>query len=288
MRQRVLFTLLGGCLAVMLLGCSHKPAEILPTTTPAPTQIIPTNTATLLPPPTVTPFPTATPRGEEPLQDDNADVAGGASDNPDEPSVPSATDVPPTSAAPSDIPEGVGVAELVFSADFYQGWPSTSDGTAKIGIAGGQYLFEIGPFDARLVTTTAVNRRDMYIQAEVTPQKCPVKAGYGLIFRYADTGNYYLFTIFCDKTFAAGGRDGGSVFGTNNPLPDGLDPADPSVHYIGVLAQGDDFTIYLDRQPIGNFHDNRRQQGDVGIYAISQSDKAIQVAFDNLKVWALR
>ncbi|MBN1313586.1 MAG: hypothetical protein JXB30_19430 [Anaerolineae bacterium] len=294
--QRQMFIIsLCGFFAAMLLGCNSAPSEVLPTTTPAPTQVILTATTTPLPPPTVTPFPTATPRGEiQPL--DNTTVSEDEtsetlSDNPGEPA-PNPTEVPheatPTTVAPSGVPDGVNVAETIFSADFYQGWPSTNEGTAKMSIVNGQYLFSIGPFDARLVTTTAVDRRDMYAQVEVTPKQCPAKTGYGLIFRYTDTGNYYLLTIFCDKTFTVGGRDSGSVFGNNNALPEGLDSADPSAHYIGVLAQGDNYTFYFDKQPIGDLHDNRQQQGDVGIYAVSEANQAIQVAFDNLKVWALR
>jgi len=213
-----------------------------------------------------------------------ADNSGVSASEPT-PEPPEAT---PTLAPPAGVPGGVDVAEIVYSADFYQGWPSTNDGTAKMSIVNGQYLFAIGPFDARLVTTTAVNRRDMYAQVEVTPKQCPAKTGYGLIFRYTDTGNYYLLTIFCDKTFTIGGRDSGSVFGNNQGLPDGLDSAEQAVHYVGVLARGDDYTLYFDQQPIGDFRDNRRQQGDVGVYAVSEANQAIQVAFDNLKVWALR
>lgn len=129
----------------------------------------------------------------------------------------------------------------------------------------------------------------MYIQVDVTPKQCPAKAtiGYGLVFRYIDNSNYYLFTVFCDKSFTIGGKDGGSIFGDRGTLPGDLDPTRSDIHKVGVLARGDDYTLYFDKQPVGNFRHNRHQQGDVGIYAMSQAGEAILAAFGNLKVWAI-
>lgn len=296
--QRLIRTTLSACLIVLLSGCGNTSATILPTTTPAPTQVVPTATATFLPPPTVTSFPTATPRGmdQPPLVDLAMTPGGLVTSVATEPlaTTPTlaASPLPPTATltptAPPDVPEGVTVGSVLYTTSF-QGWPTMNDPTAKMSFTEGLYLFEIGPKDARYWTTLAVNQRHMYVQTEVTPKQCPSKprVGYGLLFRYADENNYYLLTIFCDKSFTVGGKDSGSIFGNNGVLPSGLDPTSSTVHRVGVLAHGDDYKLYFDKQSIGTFSDIRRQQGDVGIYAISQADEAIRVAFGNLRVWVI-
>lgn len=206
--------------------------------------------------------------------------------------MPTATSLPPT-APPTptlapDIPDGVSVVSMLYSTSF-QGWPTANDPTVKLSFIDGLYQFEIGPKDAIHWTTTAVNQRNMYAQIEVTPKQCPAKPkiGYGLMFRYVDVNNYYLLTIFCDKSFTIGGKVSGSIFGNNGVLPGGLDPTSSSVHRVGVLARGDDYTLYFDKQVIGNLRDDRHQKGDVAIYAMSQIDDVIRVAFGSLKVWTI-
>lgn len=299
--QRLTQTTLCACLLMLLSGCGGTSSVVLPTTTPAPTQEVPTATATFLPPPTVTPFPTATPRGTgQPPLVDVAMTPGGlitpeaSSEMPSDAGTPTAaaTPLPPTATltptTPPDIPDDVTVGSVLYTTSF-QGWPTANEPTAKMSFADGLYLFEVGPKDARYWTTLAVSQSNMYIQMEVTPRQCPAKprTGYGLIFRYVDENNYYLLTIFCDKSFTVGGKDSASIFGNNGVLPDDIDPTSSTAHRVGVLARGDEFKLYFDKQPIGNFRDDRRQKGDVGIYAISQADEAIKVAFGTLKVWVI-
>jgi hypothetical protein len=310
--QRHLPRLIGLGLAFFLVACRGEPPPALPTATPGPTQPIPTSTPTPLPPPTVTPFPTrassgegvplpetppasegtATPGGSEQLPTSTPTVAPtvGAAEPQSTPS----QGPPPTQAAQAGeggFPPGVAVGPRVFYADFYQGWPSINDETARLYIYGGRYIFEIGPFDARFMATTAVDRRDIYTQVEVAPDTCPTGGGYGLLFRFADAGNYYLVTIFCDNTFSVSAKVGGTIVGgvfADGPLPGGVDATSPVAHKLGVLSQGDAHTLYLDGQTFAEFTDAAHERGDVALYAISQSNAVLQVAFDNLEVWTVR
>jgi len=178
---------------------------------------------------------------------------------------------------------------VIFSADFYQGWPSIQDTSAKIYLSNGQYIFEVGPYDGRFIATTAVNRSDLYAQVEATPIECVTNGGYGLMFRFSDAGNYYLLTIFCNNSFSVVSRIGGTFAGgvaLTGTLPAGLDAASLTTHTLGVLSRANTHTLYFDGQAIASFSDDRLQQGDVAIYAVSEGSGVLKVAFDNLKVWA--
>jgi hypothetical protein len=202
-------------------------------------------------------------------------------------SSPQLTAVPTLGA--SGLPAGIQQGQVLFSADFYQGWPSIQDASAKIYLSNGQYVFEIGPYDGRFIATTAVNRRDLYAQVEATPIECVASGGYGLMFRFADANNYYLLTVFCNNSFSVVSRIGGTFAGgiaLTGTLPAGLDATSPTPHTLGVLSKADAHTLYFDGQAIASFNDDRLQQGDVAIYAVSEGAGVLKVSFDNLKVWA--
>ncbi|NDJ52368.1 MAG: hypothetical protein GYB68_04675 [Chloroflexi bacterium] len=299
---------------LLLIGCqsSGGAADLLPTATPLPTLAQPTVTATALPPPTVTPFPTATPdnnpappagdsanTNEEGAEGSPASTEGSAStDNPPDsaptdapqataPAAPTATPQPPSSSV--GVPDGVTLGEELLAVDFSQGWPTIDEDTAQMRLVNGSYQYQIGPFDARFITTSQLTVVDAYIQIDVEVTSCPEAASYGLIFRYTDAANYNLFHIFCDNRFVAVTRVNGSfsqTVGINETLPDGL-TAGPGLHQLGILSQGNQHRLFFDGQEIGAFSDAANAEGDIALYAAVQSANTIDVSFDNLNVWAL-
>jgi len=293
-------------LAWLLSGCLAADATpALPTATALPTQAVPTATATFLPPPTVTSYPSPTMRGAEgiviaPPADVPTDAAGApaapAAPDVQDTAVPVATATPVPTEAPTltptlafiNLPSGISLANSLYSTNF-DGWPAFNDPTAKSSFSGGVYHFDMGPFDGRFLNTTALNADNIYIQLDVTPGTCPEKAGYGVMFHFKDASNYYLLTVFCDNTYTAVAKVAGSVQALNyGNLPSGLDAKSSETHHLGVLANGNQFTMYLEGQPIGSFTDNQFPRGDVAIYASSQGGKVLKIDFEGLKIWSVQ
>ncbi|GAB4471084.1 MAG: hypothetical protein Kow00124_07870 [Anaerolineae bacterium] len=277
--MRSVLWLLSLAAVLALAACDGSPpAEVLPapaaSLSPEPPSL---PTMTPLPPPTVTPFPTATPDGSSlpPAAEEGGETG-------------QVTVLPaPNAGPPSDLELG----NVIFRSDFSVGWPTLDQGTIKIGLDGGQYVFEVGPFDGGFITTTAVNQADLYASVEVLPVECPPRGGYGLLFRYNDAGSYYAFTVYCDNTFAVTGRVGGALVGLGvepGTLPAGLDASSAVVHTVAVLTRGGEFTLYLDGQVVARFTDERLGTGDIALYAASQSGSPARISFDNLEVRAIR
>jgi len=176
-------------------------------------------------------------------------------------------------------------------ADFSQGWPSIDEATAKIRLAGGRYIFEVGPFDGRFITTTAIDTDDLYAQVEATPESCLEGGGYGLLFRFSDNGNYYLYNVYCNNTYTVIARVNGSLAPSalsHGPLPGSVRVSDAYPNTLGVLTTGDRFTLYLDNQVVASVSDDRHATGDLALYVVSEGANIVRVAFDNLEVWAVR
>lgn len=299
--QAKLTVLLAIAMLALSVSCEDQSAGGLPTATPAPTDAAPTATATFLPPATVTPYPTATPRGGGPdvgLPPPDSGTGPAASPasaaTSPETAIPSVTSLPPSATAvPTsslvDLPSGINLGDRIFSADFFQGWPSENFPTVKIALKDGQYAFEIGPQDAGVISSSVVQAGNVFHQIEFTPKNCPDGAGFGLRIRQKDSGNYYRFSVFCDNTFKAAVVINGTVTElTSGPLPSGSQPGASTTHIIGVAAFNTGFTYYFDQQVIGTASDTQVAQGDVAFYAFSQESSVLQVAFDNWQVWTLR
>ena len=287
-----------------LTGCKVGDATpVLPTATALPVQAIPTSTATALPPPTVTGYPSPTMRGAESAADQPTASAATVTAAPDastavqqDTSSPITTPTPAPTEAPSatptvsfvNLPSGLSLGSSVYTTTF-DGWPAFNDPTAKSSFSGGLYHFDMGPFDGRFLNTTALNAGDIYIDLDVTPENCPAKAGYGIMFHFKDANNYYLVTLFCDNSFTAVAKIGGSVSAlTYDKLPSGLDATTNDTHHLGVLAHGNDYTLFLEGQTFSSFSDVQFPRGDVAIYAVSQGGKVLKIDFESLKVWSVQ
>jgi hypothetical protein len=294
--QRILSgSILIGAMVLLNACASQQNAPLLPTATPAPTQIVPSSTPTLLPPPTVTPYPSivsepATIQLTEGTTEVTGSPAAGTSiattKDPQETAAATST----TRLAPTAQPAGdLNLDRKIYSADFAQGWPTQNDTTVKMVIANGQYSFAIGPFDAAFRNTGVVNQADLYAKVEVTVSDCPEEAGYGLRFRLASNNDAYTFLAFCEGTYSLTGRVNGSLLQSplaSGSLPGSID-AKSGTHTLSILAHGAVLRIYFDDFMLAEAQDSRLDTGDVAIYALSEGIGIIEVAFDNLEVWTI-
>jgi hypothetical protein len=288
----------------LLAACADAEVALLPTSTPAPLPPVPTSTATPLPPPTVTAYPTATPGGEvleapveevaaEPAAEEPVEEVAPAVEEEEQPPEPTSTPEPTSAPAPEafGVPDGVNLGKQVFKGDFFQGWPEFDDENSRVYLAGGEYNFEVGHRVVRFVATTALDLRDMYAQVEAMPQTCPDGAGYGLYYRYQDEDNHYVLNVSCQNRVSAYARVNGVLQSEpllDEALPDGVDAASYGPHLIGVLAKGNNVTVYFDGEEIGSFSDATHRRGDIAIYAAGYGVNVFEIAFDNLEVWEVR
>jgi hypothetical protein len=285
--QRFLIT--GACLiGLVLTGCNGAATQaILPTATPAPTLALASATPTPLPPPTVTPFPTVTPRGVAELPTDSAAPTS------DLPGTPAATAALQATVAPttdSSVAGEINKDAVLFQAGFDQGWPSIDDPGVKISIISGQYDFKIGPRDSGFISTSVINTADLYAEVQTVVTACPANSGYGLRFRQQSNGDYYALIVTCANHYSLLARINGTL--SKQPLftgalPVGID-ATTGTHTVGILTRAETFSFYVDGQLVGQTSDTHFTSGDIALYAFTDSDSVIQVAFDNLGVWTVR
>jgi hypothetical protein len=199
---------------------------------------------------------------------------------------PEATTVP-VAGIPADVPLG----QRIYLADFTTGtWPTIEDDNLLIDLMFGGYLFEVSAGGDGWMNFN-LDMADFYAQVEVDVQRCPQDAKYGMRFRMADDKSYYVFVIWCNDTFSIGSELGGDgQHGTilsRTELPASLAGQAESKRVVAILAQGSDFTLYLDGAPVHSFTDGKHTSGDLAIWAHA-ADTVMRIIYDNLEVYQLK
>ncbi|MFN8528067.1 MAG: hypothetical protein U0670_05610 [Anaerolineae bacterium] len=129
---------------------------------------------------------------------------------------------------------------------------------------------------------------DVAIQADILPYSTETDNGFGLACRASaqGDGDGYYFLISSDGAFTI--RRGVNnvieplIAWTRNPsIHEGLSP-----NRMRIVCVGGYLALYVNGEFVGETHDDRYQEGFAGIAAAVPEGKAVDVAFDNLTIWA--
>ena len=188
---------------------------------------------------------------------------------------------PPTTPAPASTAVSAMTAGPVpFSTDFEadseynSGWPQRLDGVYRSEIVDGAYILQS---EAPAQAHTAIFSPEYYqysamileTNATLLPNSQP-DSGYGLVFRYQDEDNYYVFAINGRQQVSIwvrenaawrelrGGEDDWTVDEAVAPIGES--------NYLSLLAVGDHFTGYVNGRRVVDVRDATFTRGAVGFY----------------------
>jgi len=108
----------------------------------------------------------------------------------------------------------------------------------------------------------------------------------GIIFRVTSTNptnEYYSFYIGQEGSYELDKADGTSLTsGSNLAINQGLG----KTNVIAVVAKGNSFRLYVNRQPIDMITDSTYSHGQIALFADAIPDPTV-VTFNNARVWTL-
>jgi len=110
---------------------------------------------------------------------------------------------------------------------------------------------------------------------------------YGLLFRYVDDNNFYLFALEDDSYTLWRKVAGTWATLAETQAVDALVPRGDN--RLGVLVQAETIVLLINDSIVDQLQDDAIAAGGVGLYAeaIDDSDEAAVVAFDNFEFWQL-
>jgi hypothetical protein len=126
---------------------------------------------------------------------------------------------------------------------------------------------------------------DFRYDVDATQVSGPDDNAYGVIFRYADDRNFYLFAISGDG-HASFRKLVDLAWTTIVPWTEfpGIVTAGAATNHITVVAVGSQFSFYVNNEKLFEASDSSFSAGGPGVFAGSFSEPNVHVAFDNLVI----
>ncbi len=179
---------------------------------------------------------------------------------------------------------------VLFSDDFSaasSGWDEYSDSDGSVAYAGGGYRIQVASTEMMLWGNPAQDfQNDVRIAVDVTQSDGPDDNAMGIICRYQDVDNFYLFMISSDG-FAGIARYMNNTFtmlsGESMEQSDAINQGAMTNH-VEAGCIGDDLTLLVNGTQIATASDVSFSGGDVGLFAKSFSEGGVDILFDNLVV----
>ncbi len=177
---------------------------------------------------------------------------------------------------------------LLLEDDFSQPrWEVYADDEHQKGYEEGRYFINVGIQDYSFWSLAGKTAQDFVLEIETFQQSGPDNNDYGIILRHQDDANFYIFEISGDGYYTF-------VKLVDNELLDIIPWQQSDMinqgndhNLIRVEAAGSNFTFYINGELVDAAIDSDFKEGDIGLLAGTYEEAGLQVAFDNLKVWAI-
>jgi hypothetical protein len=110
----------------------------------------------------------------------------------------------------------------------------------------------------------------------------------GIVFRADDANSrYYFLRIGSDGFYSLYiSKDDTHNLALTYASSAAIHTAPNQPNLLTVIAQGDNFSLYINKQYVGSTHDGSYSSGEIGVYA-ADSNNRTDVSFSNAEVWSL-
>ena len=179
---------------------------------------------------------------------------------------------------------------ILFSDDFSDtssGWDVNSTSDGSVGYSNGTYRIAVSTTDMMLWGNPYQNfQNDVRIVVDATKSGGPDDNALGIICRYKDVDNFYLFIISSD------GYAGIAIYKNDEfsmLSAEYMDTSDAIIqgaasNHIEATCIGSTLTLFINGTQASVATDSSFSGGDVGLFAKTFSEGNVDISFDNLVV----
>ncbi|MBX3013292.1 MAG: hypothetical protein KF832_17365 [Caldilineaceae bacterium] len=199
--------------------------------------------------------------------------------------------------APADLlaqVEAIQAEEPTFSDDFSvwdETWSTTSESSAFMH-QGDEEVFSITYFGGEAVAlSTNATLNDLALtnylaEVDVTLVSGPAgDSGYGLIFRYVDEENFYLFAVNGDQFALASVIDGEFEQLLSAEKSTAIVTEPEASNRLGVLVEGTAITLLINGEVVQWVEDSTYTTGGIGLAVGASSGNSAEARFDDVALW---
>lgn len=178
-----------------------------------------------------------------------------------------------------------------FSGEQNCGWLEYSRGGAVAAVQDGALRISTSSPGEIWWTNPERNFDDVIINARAEQLSGPDDNAFGLICRYHDEQNFYVFLISGDGYYAIG-KYSGPENRVTYLTPDGqflaseLIRQGAAVNDIQASCIGNELSLAVNGEPLLTVTDPDFKSGDIGVAASTLQQGTVEIAFDDLRVFA--
>ncbi|WP_298482762.1 zinc-ribbon domain-containing protein [uncultured Chloroflexus sp.] len=196
----------------------------------------------------------------------------------------------PTTAATTTAGSGVESAiggEVVFRDDFdnptASGLGEDEDASARFAFEQGHYVIEVKEAETLVWALVDGTYRDAVIEASYAMPRNGPDGAAGLIFRYQDADNFYLFSVSNDGYYALELLENDRWI----TLIDWTqhEAIHPENNRMRVELRGDEITLFVNDRRLEQTRDPTFTRGEVGLAVTSFDKGGIIVRYDEITIW---
>ncbi|MCE5257708.1 MAG: DUF1080 domain-containing protein, partial [Chloroflexi bacterium] len=189
---------------------------------------------------------------------------------------------------PTAVKEEPVVAEdIIYEDDFSDsssGWSEWQEDDSVGGYEDGQYTIEVLAPDAFFWAYTGQDLADFVLDVDASKLAGIDDNHYGVILRYQDEQNFYMFSISSDGYYRFG-------YYKDDEWTDIIDWEETSAikqgdatNHITVQCKGSKFTLKVNGKELVVVTDKTFGSGDIGLFAGASDEAGVKIAFDNLVI----
>jgi hypothetical protein len=168
------------------------------------------------------------------------------------------------------------------------GWESGADADGEWGYSDGVYRIAVRAPELAIWANKQEREAwtDMVVQVEAYRAAGPIDNQYGVIVRYRDRGNFYLFSVASDGLYAVQMLRNGQWIDLRPWTASQAVRQENGVNALRVECQGATFRFFVNEEFLTQVEDSTFPSGGLGLLAGSFLESDVVVHFDNLAVQA--
>jgi hypothetical protein len=187
------------------------------------------------------------------------------------------------------VEESAASGSVLFQDEFSDpasGWDRVAEGDSRLDYSNGTYRFSIQRLDWYYISTPHMRFSDVDIRVQATNLAADGVSALGVICRYQDEGNFYLFTLTSDGYYGISKIEEGVEMLIGREVlasHPGINKGD-ATNYLIARCQGENLSMAINGTGLIQVSDPTFSDGDVGLAGAVLDGTAAVLDFDNFSV----
>ncbi len=191
---------------------------------------------------------------------------------------------------PTDTPTASPTPDFLYSEDFDDpdsGWYEAEDDVVLFEYSDGGYRMKVKTprIIARTLSPEEADYSDVKIEVDGTKIGGPKHSELGLIARYVDKNNFYVFLISTDGMAQIQKKENGTYSGISSKSMKSVDGINAdTLNHIVAVCDGDKLELYANGNLVASATDDSFREGQIGLVVGTADLGGADILFDNLFV----